>query len=101
MIRIRGVVKKFHSIHLPYLLDNTLIVLVSDHGEGLTEHKEPGHGVLIYESTMRVALMVKLPQGYGLGGDLEIPAKIDYPVQLIDVFPTVLELVDVEPVTAV
>ncbi len=79
------------------LYDNTLIVLVSDHGEGLNEHNEPGHAVQIYESTMRVALMVKLPKGYRLGGDLEAPAKIDYPVQLIDVFPTVLELVDVEP----
>jgi arylsulfatase A-like enzyme/Tfp pilus assembly protein PilF len=79
------------------LYDNTLIVLVSDHGEGMDEHNEPGHGVQVYQSTMSVALMVKLPEGYGLGGDLEAPAKIDYPVQLIDVFPTVLELVDVEP----
>ena len=79
------------------LYDNTLIVLVSDHGEGLKEHNEAGHGILIYGSTMKVALMVKLPKGFRMGGDLEPPAEIDYPVQLIDVFPTVLELADVEP----
>jgi len=77
------------------LYENTLIVLVSDHGEGLGEHDEAGHGVLIYDSTIRVALMVKLPEGYGLESDLETPAKIGYPVQLIDVFPTILELADV------
>jgi arylsulfatase A-like enzyme/Tfp pilus assembly protein PilF len=77
------------------LYDNTLIVLVSDHGEGLGEHYESGHGVLIYNSTIRVALMVKLPEGFDLDGDLDTPAKIDYPVQLIDVFPTILELADV------
>ncbi len=79
------------------LYDNTLIVLVSDHGEGLDEHNEAGHGVLVYQSTIKVVLMVKLPKAYALGGDLKPPAKIDYPVQLIDVFPTVLELVDVRP----
>jgi arylsulfatase A-like enzyme/Tfp pilus assembly protein PilF len=79
------------------LYDNTLIVLVSDHGEGLNEHDEPGHGVLIYESTMKVALIVKPPKGYSPGGDLEAPARIDYPVQLIDIFPTILALTGVEP----
>jgi arylsulfatase A-like enzyme/Tfp pilus assembly protein PilF len=78
------------------LYDNTLIVLVSDHGEGLKEHDEPGHGVLIYQSTMRVALLVKLPRGYGLGGKLDVPARIDQPVELIDVFPTILELANMK-----
>jgi arylsulfatase A-like enzyme/Tfp pilus assembly protein PilF len=78
------------------LYDNTLIVLVSDHGEGLNEHGESGHGVLIYDSTMKVALIVKLPKEYGLGGDLEIPAKTDYAVSLIDVFPTILDMLGIE-----
>jgi arylsulfatase A-like enzyme/Tfp pilus assembly protein PilF len=79
------------------LYDNTLIVLVSDHGEGLGDHDEPGHGVLVYDSTIHVAFMVKLPQGYDLDGDLEPPAELDYAVQLTDVFPTILDLVHIEP----
>lgn len=78
------------------LYDNTLIVLVSDHGEGLNDHGEPGHGVLVYDSTIEVAFVVKLPEGYDLEGDLDRPAEIDYPVQLIDVFPTVLDLVEIQ-----
>jgi arylsulfatase A-like enzyme/Tfp pilus assembly protein PilF len=78
------------------LYDNTLIVLVSDHGEGLTEHDEPGHGILIYESTMKVAFMIRLPEGFDLGGDLEPPAEIGYTVQLTDVFPTILDLMDID-----
>jgi arylsulfatase A-like enzyme/Tfp pilus assembly protein PilF len=75
--------------------DNTLIVLVSDHGEGLDEHDEPGHGVLIYQSTLHVAMMVKPPKGLDLGGDARSPRRIDYPVQLIDVFPTILDLLGI------
>jgi arylsulfatase A-like enzyme/Tfp pilus assembly protein PilF len=76
--------------------DNTLIVLVSDHGEGLNEHDEPGHGVLVYESTLHVVMIMKPPKGLDLAGKAEGSERIDYPVQLVDVYPTILDLVGIE-----
>ncbi len=63
-----------------------LIVLLSDHGEGLGDHGEDEHGVLLYATTLQVPLIVKLP-GSRLAG-----ASARAPVQLIDVFPTVARL---------
>jgi arylsulfatase A-like enzyme/Tfp pilus assembly protein PilF len=91
----------FETLKAKGLYDNTLIVLVSDHGEGLNDHDETGHGVLVYESTLRVALMFKLPKDHELRADLAGPARFDYPVQLIDVFPTVLDLLGMERKTPV
>ncbi len=70
--------------------DRALIVLLSDHGEGLGEHGEPEHGVLLYTSTLQVPLLVKLPQAQ-LGGSGE-----PLPVQLADVFPTLRDLLGLE-----
>ena len=42
-------------------MQNTLIIAVGDHGEGLGEHQEPTHGYLIYDSTMRVPLIMSGP----------------------------------------
>jgi arylsulfatase A-like enzyme/predicted Zn-dependent protease len=61
-----------------------LIVFLSDHGEGLGDHDEAEHGLFLYRSTLQVPLMIKLPRAERAGG------TIDDPVQLIDVYPTVL-----------
>jgi arylsulfatase A-like enzyme/predicted Zn-dependent protease len=65
--------------------DRALIALLSDHGEGLGEHGEDEHGLLLYRSTLQVPLLVKLPGAERAG------AVVEHPVQLIDVVPTVLE----------
>lgn len=65
--------------------DDALIVLLSDHGEGLNEHGEEEHGLLLYREELQVPLIVKLPQQRKKG------ATVDTPVQLVDVFPTILE----------
>jgi arylsulfatase A-like enzyme len=68
-----------------------LIVLAADHGEGLGEHFESDHSRLIYDSTMRVPLIVSCPQLWGA------PCRIDdVTVGLIDLMPTVLSLLGVE-----
>ncbi len=67
--------------------ERAVIVLLSDHGEGLGDHGEDEHGIFLYRETIQVPLIVKLPGGK-LGG-----ATIDHPVQLIDLLPTVTELV--------
>lgn len=65
--------------------DDALIILLSDHGEGLNEHGEEEHGLLLYREELQVPLMVKLPQQRKKG------ATVETPVQLVDVFPTILE----------
>lgn len=72
------------------LYDSALIVLLSDHGEGLGDHGEDEHGILLHRETLRVPLLVKLP-GSRLAG-----RSVADPVQLADVVPTVLELLGLE-----
>ena len=66
--------------------DRTVILLLSDHGEGLGEHGEPEHGLLLYTETLRVPLMLKLPDARWAG------RSVSAPVQLIDVYPTLAGL---------
>jgi arylsulfatase A-like enzyme/predicted Zn-dependent protease len=68
------------------LYDRSLIVLLSDHGEGLGQHGEPEHGVFVYREAIHVPLIVKLP-GRARAGEV-----VDRPVALSDVAPTILEL---------
>ena len=44
------------------LYDPSLIVFLSDHGEGLGEHGESEHGMFLYRETLQVPLLVKLPR---------------------------------------
>jgi choline-sulfatase len=66
------------------LYDRSLIVFLSDHGEGLGDHGEDEHGILLYREEIRVPLFVKLP-GAKLSG-----SRVTQPVQIADVLPTVL-----------
>src|SRR5262245_37641685 len=71
------------------IYDRALIVFLSDHGEGLNDHGEDEHGVLLYREAIHVPLLVKLPRGKRAG------ETIATPVALVDVFPTVAEQVGV------
>jgi arylsulfatase A-like enzyme/Tfp pilus assembly protein PilF len=66
------------------IYDRAAIILLSDHGEGLGDHGEDEHGILLYRETLQVPLMVKLPKSRERGKSVRTP------VQLIDVFPTIL-----------
>ncbi|MEO7274022.1 MAG: sulfatase-like hydrolase/transferase [Vicinamibacterales bacterium] len=66
-------------------LDDTLVVVTSDHGEGLGDHGEATHGYFAYESTLRVPLVIRGP-GVKPGTQLQGVAR------MIDLLPTVLEL---------
>jgi len=74
--------------------DDSLIVLTSDHGEGLGEHGEEEHGLFVYEESVHVPLIVKLPGGARAG------TRISLPVGLADVAPTILDLVGAAPLDA-
>jgi len=72
------------------LLDETLVVVAGDHGEGLGDKVERGHGIFLYEETLRVPLLLF---------DREVfrrPLVVESAVRLIDVAPTVLELLGLE-----
>ncbi len=70
------------------LRDQTLLVLTSDHGEGLGEHAETLHGFFTYQTTLRVPFLARGP-GIKRGG------RLDSTVRLVDVFPSALELLGV------
>ena len=72
------------------LYDHTLIVLLSDHGESLGEHGEDEHAFFIYDSTLHVPLIFKLPRG------MASPRVVRRTVGLIDVAPTLLELLHMQ-----
>jgi len=70
------------------LYDRSLVALLSDHGEGLGDHGEEFHGILLYREALHVPLMLKLP-GSARAGD-----EIGTPVQLVDFLPTVVRLIE-------
>jgi tetratricopeptide (TPR) repeat protein len=65
------------------IYDRALIILLSDHGEGLGDHGEDEHGIFLYREAIHVPLIVKLP------GSQRSGETIDAPVALVDVLPTV------------
>src|ERR1051325_10642863 len=67
------------------LYDKSLIILLSDHGEGLNDHGEKEHGLFLYREDIQVPLMVKLPEEKFAG------ESVAATVQLIDVVPTIME----------
>jgi arylsulfatase A-like enzyme/Flp pilus assembly protein TadD len=68
------------------VMGHTIVVVAGSHGAGLGEHGEPGAGLALYDTTLRVPLILKLP---GVSArDRSIPEQ----VRLQDVAPTVLDL---------
>lgn len=77
----------FESLRRRGLYDKAMIIVLSDHGEGLNDHGEEEHGIFLYREALQVPLMVKLPAAREGG------STVRSPVQLIDVFPTILDRV--------
>ena len=73
------------------LMDDTLVIFLSDHGEGLGDHDHVGHISQVYDSLLDVPLIMSWP------GRLPSGVVIDDPVGLVDVFPTAAELLGCEP----
>lgn len=71
------------------LYDDSLIIFTSDHGESLGEHQEPQHGFFVYDSVLRVPLIIKAP------GSTPRGRTIDTQVQTIDIMPTILQYLSV------
>ncbi len=71
--------------------DRSIIVLLSDHGEGLGDHGEQEHGILLYREALQVPLIVKLPE------DARAGTTVPAPAQLVDVAPTLTALTGLAP----
>ena len=68
-------------------LDETLVVVAGDHGEGLGDKVETGHGIFLYEETLRVPLIIQNARAFPR------PRVVDGAVRLVDVAPTILETI--------
>jgi arylsulfatase A-like enzyme/Flp pilus assembly protein TadD len=66
--------------------DRSLIVAVSDHGEGRGQHDEYEHGFFLYESTLHIPLIIKLPKGTA-----EQARRSGDVVASVDIAPTILQ----------
>ncbi|MBL7007985.1 MAG: sulfatase [Planctomycetes bacterium] len=77
----REIGRLLDSMRAQGLLENTYIVITSDHGEEFWEHKQFGHGQSAFEELARVPLIIAGP---GIG-----PGVVRAPVELIDLYPTI------------
>jgi len=70
------------------LAERTVVVVVGDHGEELGEHGELTHGLLVYEPSLHVPLILRAP------GVLPAGWVVETPVSLVDLAPTLVGLLD-------
>lgn len=67
------------------LYDRTIVILAADHGEGRGEHNELTHSIQLYNTTLRVPLIIKAP-------GLPAGRVVEAPVGTVDIVPTVLDI---------
>jgi arylsulfatase len=67
------------------LLENTLVVVLSDHGEALLERDEIGHGGSLYDELLRVPFIFRFP------GDQHAGVRVQTPVSTVDLLPTLVD----------
>jgi choline-sulfatase len=67
---------------------STLIVLAADHGEAFGEHDETGHSIFVYDTTLRIPLLIR-------GPGIRAGTVVDAPVSMVDIAPTVQTLLGV------
>lgn len=73
------------------LRDDTLVIAIADHGEGLGDHGEQEHGYLLNDEVLRVPFIVSLP------GVVRAGHRVGAVVSSVDVLPTTLDLVGIAP----
>ena len=84
-----AVAKLIASLRAQKLFDDTLIVITADHGQSLGAHGEETHGIFLYDETIHVPLLVKLPRNQSAG--MHVQSRVG----LIDIAPTILEVAGV------
>jgi arylsulfatase A-like enzyme/Flp pilus assembly protein TadD len=79
--------KFFDYLRSKALYNGAMIAVMADHGEALGDHGETAHGVFLYDETIHVPLVIKLPKGRSAGKRIERRAV------LVDVAPTILHTI--------
>jgi arylsulfatase A-like enzyme len=78
----------FDALQERGLFDNTIVLVTSDHGEQFWDHGSWGHGQNLYDHQIHVPLVARFPEGLGFGAGRVVEEQ----VELIDLYPTVLDL---------
>jgi arylsulfatase A-like enzyme len=79
----------FDALEAAGRIEDTVVVVVSDHGQGLGDHDWWAHGIL-YEEQIRAPLIIRAP---GMPAGRRVP----HVVRTVDIAPTILDLVDLDP----
>ncbi len=74
--------------------DNTAVIVVADHGQSLGAHGEDTHGVFLYDETIHVPLLIKLPEAQSAAkpATARVAARVMAKARLVDIAPTLLEI---------
>ena len=81
----------YRSLSKAGILDDTALIIVSDHGENIGDHGLMDHQYCLYETLLNVPLIVRYPDAFDSGVD------VDGLVELRDIYPTVLDLAGIDP----
>ncbi len=76
------------------LMEKSIIIIFSDHGDEFMEHKSIDHGATLYEEQLRVVMMMRFPN-YTRRHDIQEP------VRSIDLFPTVFDVLGLNGIPGV
>jgi len=72
------------------LMDRVFLIITSDHGENIGEHNLMGHQFCLYDTLLKVPLIIKLP-----GSEQKGKREGKY-VQLLDIYHTILDVLDIQ-----
>lgn len=81
----------FEQLKSEGLYDELLIIFSADHGESMVDHEFNFHHGIVYDSAIHVPLLFKLPHSEHAG------LRVEDPVQLVDLYPTLRELIGLAP----
>jgi len=79
------------DLNKPKVRDNTMVIITSDHGEGLNNHNFVGHSLVAYDDLVRVPLVIRYPQRYPAG------KRVPSFVSTRRVYHSILEAAEVRP----
>jgi choline-sulfatase len=83
--------KFFDQLQTMGLLEDTMIVITNDHGEEINDHGKFGHGHTLFDELLRSPLLMYFPGMFPAG------AKINDVVETVDVTPTIIDALGLEP----
>ena len=83
--------KLLETLEKRELLDTSIIVLTAGHGTAFFEHGKKGHGNSLFDELIRIPLIIRYPRAITAG------ARHDQQIRMIDLLPTVLDLLGIPP----